>query len=291
MKRQGLFDVKLTGKESWLVARDSAAYALVEYIKQKEHLPGTGERLCPSTNLVYGFGDLLLKIYAPAVCGYQAKEDYERELFALQQLRHTDLRVPHIISSDCIHDRYDFYYLITERLHILPSASFVNTCTIRELKRFGEVLFENLATFKNIVTNVELAKRKSSDSPLITDRQNRLISLIPQYKSQFVHGDLSGDNILYDGRRLALIDFEDWTYTSPLAEYPTLVFELLHGEQAYIEAFFSKSLTPEFVNEIFDGVLYHYNWEQYVDRYCSLKSSRPSSLNSACQFFFRRLGR
>lgn len=281
MTERWLFPTELTDKKSWLIARNVSAYCLVKHIAEKEHLPGAGQRIYPSTNLIYSFDDLILKIFAPAVCGYQTLKDYNREIYALQQLQNAGLRVPRIISTGCIYDRYNFYYLILERLRIPPASHFIDTCTPHELSRFGGELFNSIIAFKEVRANMNLAKTKTSLSPMLPERLKQL----SKYQPCFVHADLSGNNILYDGRHLAVIDFEDWTYGAPSTEYPALVFELLHGERIYIEAFFSKSLTQAFIDEIFDGLICHYNWEQLIKRHCTRGPRPPTSLKEARKMF------
>ena len=72
MTEPWLFSMELTDKKSWLVARNVSAHDLVEHIAEKEHLNGEGQRIYPSTNPLYSFDDLILRIFAPAVCEYQA---------------------------------------------------------------------------------------------------------------------------------------------------------------------------------------------------------------------------
>lgn len=279
MTEQWLFPTKLTDQKSWLAARYTSSYHLIKHIAEKEHLQGASIKFCKGTNLICDFGRLMLKIFAPESCGYQAAEDFNRELYALQQLQNTELRVPYIVSADCIHDRYDFYYLILERLEIPLATQFVETCTPRELSRFGRELLNSIDIFKKIIVNQDMAKTRPS--PKLPER----LRYLSKYCPCFVHADLSGDNVLYDGKRLAIIDFEDWTYGAPFAEYPALVFELLHGERRFIEAFFSRSLTQSFLDDIFDGLICHYNWERLIKQHCMRGSYPPASLEEARQRF------
>lgn len=278
MTEQWLFPEKLTDQKNWLSARYISSYHLIKYIAEKEHLQGGG-KLCQGTNLICDFGHLILKIFAPEICGYQAAEDFHREIYALQQLQNTELRVPHIVNGDCVHDRYDFYYLILERLEIPPAAQFVDTCTPQEMSRFGGELLNSIDIFKEIIVNRDLAKTRPSS---MFPEQHRYLS---KYRPCFVHADLSGDNILYDGKHLAIIDFEDWTYSAPFAEYPALIFELLHGDRTSIETFFSRSLTQAFLDDIFDGIICHYNWEQLIVQHCMRDSLPPTSLEEVRERF------
>jgi len=61
---------------------------------------------------------------------------------------------------------------------------------------------------------------------------------------------------------------------------------LLHGERTAIEAFFAKSLTQSFLDEIFDGLVCHYNWERLLIQHCMRGSQLPTSLEEARQRFF-----
>lgn len=281
MTKIHLFESELTNPQSWFATRDTAAFALIDSLRETEHLSGSFQLLESCTNLVCAFRDVILKIYAPSVCGYQTEADFNRELFALQNLVNTDIQVPRILSSGCVHDRYDFYYLVLTRIDIPPATSFIKTCTKRELRKFGEVLLEKISVFASIKADPELSKNRVSDSPMRYERQLKLDALAGSYNPCFVHGDLSGDNVLYDGKRLAIIDFEDWAYTSTTAEYPSTIFELLRGDPESIEAFFSKPLTLDFIDELYHGILYHYNWDYYLEQYRRKGSRSTFSLSSA----------
>ena len=276
---QWLFPAILTDKNDWLIKRYTSSPNLIKYIAAKEHLQEEAEILHQGTNLICGFGNRILKIYAPESCGYQASEDFNREISALQQLWGTGLRVPHILNMGCVHDQYDFYYLILEKLNILPAAQFVDTCTPKELNQFGGKLLHSLDSFKKITVDRNLAKTCSSQ--IFPER----VKYLSKYRPRFVHADLSGDNILYDAEHLAIIDFEDWTYNAPCVEYPALIFELLHGEQTAIQTFFARPLTQTFIDEIFDGLICHYNWERLVKRYCMIDPQILTSLEEARQRF------
>lgn len=286
-----LFTANLTDKESWLTERETAGHALIKYVAKKEHLSGNGHRISPSTNLIYCFGDQILKVFAPAVCGYQALEDFNREIFGLVQLQNTCLCVPQIISSGCVHDQYDFYYLVIQRLDIPPASEFINTCTSHQLSRLGGALLEGIALFKNICADTNLAKMRNSRSLLWQEREAWLEAEGAVRSPQFVHADLSGSNVLYDGRHLAMIDFEDWTYSTPAVEYPEIVFDLLQGRKAYIEAFFSRPLSIALIDEIFNGLLHHYNWERFLHRYCACGNRPPASLAEARAWFHANINR
>lgn len=276
-----LFTTKLSDKRSWLTARETDGYTLVNHIAKKEHLSGDGYRLNPSTNLIYRFDNKILKVYAPAVCGYQALEDFNRELFGLVQLQEASVRVPHILGEGCIHDQYDFYYLVMERLDILPASEFLHTCSLSQLSRFGGALLGEITRFKSIHIDINLAKKRVFNSQLRQERDAILKAHELVHNPQFVHADLSGNNVLYDGKRLAIIDFEDWTYGAAAIEYPEIVFGLLKGTKANIEAFFSRPLTPAFIDEIFEGLLSHYNWERFITDYCMRNNRQPTSLIEA----------
>ncbi len=279
MTEQWLFLDKLTNQKNWLAARYVSSLRLIRHIAEKEHLEGERGKFYHGTNLVCDFGNLILKIFAPEICGYQAIEDFNREIYALQQLQNTELRVPHIVSGGCVHDQYDFYYLILEKLEIPPATQFVNTCTPLELSQFGGELLNTIKIFKEIIVNRDLAKTRPS--PICPER----LRCLSKYSLCFVHADLSGDNILYDGKHLAIIDFEDWTYSAPFSEYPTLAFELLHGDRTSIEAFFSRPLNQAFLDEIFDGLICHYNWERLIVQHCMRDFQPPTSLKEARQRF------
>ncbi len=119
---------------------------------------GRRYKIFQGTNLICDFGSLILKIFAPASCGYQAATDFNRELYALQQLQKTELRVPYIVGGDCIHDRYDLYFLILERLEIPPVAQLVDVYTPRELSRFGGKILNSIDIFKEIIVNRDVAR-------------------------------------------------------------------------------------------------------------------------------------
>jgi aminoglycoside phosphotransferase (APT) family kinase protein len=85
----------------------------------------------------------------------------------------------------------------------------------------------------------------------------------------FVHGDLTSDNVLYDGKSFAIIDFEDWQFAPQYTELPAIIFEMIH-EHIDIAPLFLNISFNELKDKVYAGINAHCERSRFIERYTDL---------------------
>jgi len=242
----------LFDRNSWFTHKNSIAELLTPVILRRELL--RHQRLIhaipTSTNAICCTEDYIVKIYAPEICGYSPIYDLEREIYALKVLETTAIRVPRMIAHGLFEYDYFFYYLIIERIHISPVSQYLLSCSREDIIKLGNHIRKALKTFKTLkIDKPELSKSKK----LYKD-------------SIFVHSDLTGDNVLYDGKYFAIIDFEDWQFAPQYTELPAIIFEMIH-EHIDIAPLFLNISYNELKDKLYAGINTHYKPFRFIEKY------------------------
>jgi len=248
-------DCVLFDKKSWLANKNYIAELLTPSILHKEcvRYQGLTQAVLTSTNAICRTENYIVKIYAPEVCGYNPLRDMEREVYALKVMETTAIRAPRLIAHGLFECDYCFYYLIIEYIHISPVSQFLLSCSREDIIKLGNNIREALEIFKTLdVDKPELSKSKQS------------------YKDGiFVHGDLTGDNVLYDGKSFAIIDFEDWQFAPQYTELPAIIFEMIH-ENIDIVPLFLNIPYDELKDKVYAGINAHYKPSRFIEKYANL---------------------
>jgi len=247
MKMQGM-DFAIKDKATWFYQKANVAKSLTPLILSKERIKHNGKLqiFYDSTNAVCGTDNYIIKIYAPAICGYKPLNDLKREIYALERVQETSIYAPRLLSWGVIETTLSLYYCIIERISIPPASEYLLSCSKHELLVFGDKLKEAL----NILQTIEVCDTGLSKSS------------IKYTIGTFVHGDLTGSNVLFDGKNLAIIDFEDWQFTSALAELPAIVFEMIHNHIDIAPAFLGIS-KEDFRAKLSTGIEMHYASDRF----------------------------
>lgn len=258
-----LFTHDIDSKEKWMAVKDqvSLVYPLAKYICQKAHIATDHiQQMCPSTNAVFRSGNKVIKIYAPAVAGYQAELDYLRELYALDKISCPSVRSPELLEAGCLHDKYDFFYTIQSYIPGVPANIYLSENGRKGLNK----LCDGLNLFIEYLQSIEVGE---SDFYLLSKRS------IPRDKvststcrSFFIHGDLSCSNVLLNHGELAITDFEDWSVAPACTEYPAIVFDLFHLNSDAIRAFFKREVSFDLACIIAEGIRFHHDSNSYMQQ-------------------------
>jgi thiamine kinase-like enzyme len=168
-------------------------------------------------------------------------------------MKTTKTRVPQLVTYGLLDYENNFHYCIIEHIHIPPVSQFLSSCSPNDVEKLGIEIRATLKIFQSLnIDRPELSKNVNSDKDSI-----------------FVHGDLSSNNVLYDGKNIAVIDFEDWQFTSPCAELPAIIFEMIHEHINMAPQFFDIPFT-ELKDALYAGIKMHYNQSRFIDKYKNL---------------------
>jgi hypothetical protein len=251
-----LLDYVPPDRTGWLANKNSIAELLAPVIFYKERVKyqGSAHAILTSTNAICWTEDYIVKIFAPEICGYEPINDYKREVYALELIETTKIIVPRLITHGFLeYYNYYFYYCIIERIHIPPVSQFLLACSQNDIIKLGTKLRKTLEKFQSLnIDKPELSKTTK-----------------PFKESVFVHSDLTGDNVLYDGKNLAVIDFEDWQFAPAYTELPAIVFEMIQ-EHTDIASLFLDIPYKELKSKLYAGINTHRTPNRFIKKYTDL---------------------
>ena len=217
-----LFEQELTGKASWAqVFCDVAAFTpLVKEVLRRHNLPDKKvTELTPGTNAVFRAGDYVVKLYAPPESGFADGTYGLGEWQAMNAAFSVGVRIPSPVARGVIHDRYDFAYMVMEYMQGQELGDVIDQCSDQEKYDYGQKLRE---LFERL---------HQAQCPEFVGRH------LGPY---FIHGDMTGENILLVDGELALIDFGDALLGPLCYEMPALVIEGMRADPQVIAGFWSE---------------------------------------------------
>jgi len=251
-------DNTFSDKTGWLANKNNIAKLLAPVILHKEYIKYEGPaRVIPiSTNAICCTEDYIIKIFAPEICGYDSVNDFKREIYALELIETTKIITPRLIVHGLLeYYNYYFYYCIIERLHIPPVSQFLLACSKNDIIKLGAKLRKTLEILQSL--NIDKPELSKIDKPC--------------KENVFVHSDLTGDNVLYDGKNLAVIDFEDWQFAPAYTELPPIIFEMIH-EHTDIASLFLDIPYMELKDKLYAGINTHRTPNRFIKKYTDLFS-------------------
>lgn len=284
-----LFKKDISSWEKWGKAfQDIEAFSLlIEHIFYKEGVPLLEiKNTSPGTNAVFECGNYIIKIYAPKETGI-AESEYRGELEALNRARMQGVSCPTIFACGQVTDKYDFDYLICEKVlgsearFVLPNYSY------DEKNDFVQKLNGILQKI-NTIAPISDANQKS-----VPYSNNRWDIFAPQIKNHvieiidgmqfsemvYVHGDLTGENVFINQNDLRIIDFGDARSAPIYYEYPPIVFELFNHNIDLIKLFAQGK--DDFAENLFLATILHDYGAFFVRDICENKLNvNPMELKS-----------
>jgi serine/threonine protein kinase len=264
-----VFKDEISGWASWgRVFQSAAAFKpLIRRIYERHGLPlAEVERLTPGTNAVFKLGETVIKIYAPKESG---NPQDMRELLAMSRAEKAGVGVPGVLASGTVHDKYDFDYLVMEFARGREAGEILPNMGREERAGFCKELRKKLRAL-----NVQTEVGNNPDELIRTIEENRRWDGFPPSLRReiiswargldrnewvFVHGDLTGENLLIEkGGQIKIIDFGDCQLAPHYYEWPPIVAELFRWDEELIAQYFAQELeNGTFFEYLTKGICLH----------------------------------
>ncbi|WP_054955969.1 phosphotransferase [Paenibacillus dakarensis] len=245
---------------------------LIQEIFTREQLVGAEHisHLTPGTNAVFKAGNYVIKIFAPSESGLDTDRDYLAERKSMSRAILQGIHTPCIAAAGTFEDKYEFKYIIMDYIEGRSAGNVISEYTLEQKCYFVEQLTLNLAKL-NIVHGEETSCEVIRERVIHNDRWNivslnvrrQMADFLNLYEIQncvYVHGDLTGDNVLIDSiGKMFIIDFADSTIAPGEYEFPPIIFELFHSDAQAVQEFINgmNMQYNEFVDRLFAGILLH----------------------------------
>lgn len=227
-------------------------------------------KLTFGTNGVFRSGKFVVKIFFPQDSGIDPQPDFENEVSVCQRMVQLGIPTPSLVAKGIIHDKYDFYYIITRyfdgkeaRLWLTEASQEELVGFVKQLKQILDKLnrpadgaIESIDLIERAVTNFRLKSLSPKLQREICDR----VRSFELTNFVLVHGDLTGENLLVDkDGNLTIIDCADACLAPYWYEWPPIVFELFHCRSDLLKLFISEfeETNESFIEKVLNGVCLH----------------------------------
>ncbi len=271
-----LFDRDISNWVKWgEVYQDIDAFSLlIKHIFKVEGLPLMDvKNTTPGTNAVFDCGRYIVKIYAPPETGISGSE-YRSELEALRRASMQNVPAPHIFACGVVVDKYDFNYLITEKISGTEATKIILGLSYDEKFQFVKKLNQLLAGINTraplaqaeLKTKVLHNKRWDIFKEPVREQVKKIAESMKFMNMVYVHGDLTGENIIMNKDKITLIDFSDARSAPHYYEYPPIVFELFNHDKT-LSGLFAQG-KGDFVEDLFLGTVLHEFGANFVKDIC-----------------------
>ena len=178
------------------------------------------------------------------------------------------INIPNVIASSCIMDKYLFRYIIMDYINGVDGRTILKHYSIDEKVEFVRQLKENINKLNIIIeTNYPTVdvKEKSMANSRWNVLSNEIVAqrreLVKNYNMPnkvYVHGDITGDNVLItQNGMLYIIDFADGTIAPKEYEFAPILFDLFDFDKLMIDEFIGTQNIEEFTEKCFYGILMH----------------------------------
>lgn len=252
---------------SWAAVFQSidAFTPLVHAIARRHGLPVSKvTNLTPGSNAVFRMGNQVYKIFAPEESGTSTLSDYACELAGMAHGEAAGVIMPKVLAQGCIQDKYAFRYIVMDFIDAPEAGRALPLCGRDEKTQAVRRLKKDMA-------KMNVPYRGSVPLPGICDTDADRWDIFPASLMAywravrhpapedcvFVHGDLTGDNVLLLDGRFVLLDFADCHVAPPQYEWSPLLLGLLGGEPDLLDIIIGDWRCNAFIDKLADAYLMH----------------------------------
>lgn len=230
---------------------------------------GPVSNLTPGTNAVFRVGDEVWKIFAPKESGIDPVKVFPLEVEATRAAADSGIHAPRILGSGMVTHRYDFYYIIMEYLDAREAGDCIDEMNAASRMEFGRQMRNVMDKLRRMRVGsaprdvysraMENDRWHAFGDDFLRERRERITRIAGVYsgKETYVHGDLTGENVLLTSQgEICIIDFADGCMAPPLYEYAPLFHELFRCDAIPMRALLELP-DAEIADQIAKAILLH----------------------------------
>lgn len=261
-----LKDIKINSIDTWgkvFQNIDVFEPIIKEIFKDKGIRFKKVENLTPGSNAVFKVGDYVIKLYVPKEV-VELYGDYDKELKAMKIANESGVNTPKVIAYGHYEDNYVLPYVLMEYTHGVEAADNIRQGDISDKQMYVNQLNIILSKFNKSLTKTAIIEHVDEQKlnhrwdmfpQMIQDQVKKAKGSLVKSDHVLVHGDLTGENVLIEDKKLKVIDFGDVKLAPKYYEYGPIVFELFDLDSGLLDLF-SRG-RENFIEDVFNSIIIH----------------------------------
>jgi len=224
------------------------------------------ENTYPGTNAVFKVGKYIVKIFVPEDVKPWEEDDYILELQHALRTKNISNYTPKLYANGAVKKKFLWKYLVFEFIDGKHMNEVVNQLTyeekqvvVKQLKQFlKEFNIKPSKSYDNryIVKRIISGRRWDFLDKYVKKELFEKIESIDILDSVIVHGDITGDNVLYNKTGIVIIDFGDSCIAPYYYEFAPVIIDMFKLDGELIDLFFDGEI-DDLIELVIKSILIH----------------------------------
>lgn len=215
----------------------------------------------PGTNAVFKVDNYITKIFVPEdIMNWQ--NEYHIEMKLNNLLNDVDIKKPKVLYSGLVSLDYDWYYIIYQHIDGVHIKDVLHGLSSKQKIRIAQDIKHFTKQLSMFTSNQALdydAFDRERWSFLNDEENSKRVQFLKENPEDLVlvHGDLTGDNVLFSNNGIAIIDYGDSGFRPQFYDYAPIVLDLFQLDSVMIKEFFKGYSKNEIVEILIKSIFIH----------------------------------
>ncbi|EQM53824.1 hypothetical protein N692_13950 [Lactiplantibacillus plantarum EGD-AQ4] len=207
----------------------------------------------------FTIGPTEIAIFPPSDVMAETRAYYQAERFGLTRMARLNLGAPRLLHAGFVFDKYQFYYVIYRPLQGITLTEFCATAKPLAKSTLGRQIGTMLTQLNTEVAAFGPENSAVGDWQVFgNDFAAERKAWLAQYQvtpNQFVHGNLTGDNLIVTSGELGLQRFSTAHQAAKQTELVPLILDAFNGDAELLAGFKATYQTGDLATDLMLGLL------------------------------------
>ncbi|MBU7446865.1 MULTISPECIES: hypothetical protein [Lactiplantibacillus] len=216
----------------------------------------------------FTIGPTEIAIFPPSAVMAETRAYYQAERFGLTRMARLKLGAPRLLHAGFVFDKYQFYYVIYRPLQGITLTEFCATAKPLAKSTLGRQIGTMLTQLNTEVATFGPESQPVGDWQVLGNdfaaEREAWLAQHPVTPNQFVHGNLTGDNLIVTSGELGLQRFSTAHQAAKQTELVSLIFDAFNGDAELLTGFKATYQTSDLATDLMLGLLLRADGPQQI---------------------------
>lgn len=216
----------------------------------------------------FTIGPTEIAIFPPSAVMAETRAYYQAERFGLTRMARLKLGAPRLLHAGFVFDKYQFYYVIYRPLQGITLTEFCATAKPLAKSTLGRQIGTMLTQLNTEVATFGPESQPVDDWQVLGNdfaaEREAWLAQHPVMPNQFVHGNLTGDNLIVTSGELGLQRFSTAHQAAKQTELVPLILDAFNGDTELLAGFKATYQTSDLATDLMLGLLLRADGPQQI---------------------------